>query len=739
MLTPRSLLAAAAACLFALAGCQQPSPSRPAPWPWRPLVSSPTQSPAEAPPDTEDPYRLAAERIRAILEQQKSQGRLAVVMTGDRTSPILWHCASVLPVYLEKAGLDVLARRDVQGLIRREGASIWTDPSPDTLAAIARAGRVRRLVMVRPGARSAYFSVLDPATRTIDGDGQVEMAGEVTHQFRPFPPAEPVDAVMIAWTAALRREESRQALDVCRTMAEGDMFFDMGLWAESEACYALAVQRGYGPAHLPALLAARHIEERLSDAVGEVERLLRTDRTLGRPLRAVHALLLAAKGETEESQSILLALAREDVRALYLAGMLFDTPGVADRLSAAAARGDAQAQTLLARDLLNEGKLEAAIAAAQDVVRRDDRAAGGYEVLAAACMAKGDVDTAASAARAAVMIDPEAVGARETLAQALILRKAFDAALETLDEGVEAAPFSEILLLRKADLQLRLRMFDRAERSYRAALALRPSLEYARQQIASLFLLKGEPARAAAVLGETPPSERGTRYVLLMAEALAGLRKPDEAVRLLRPLTRTPAAEIQARLLLGQILLESGNRPAALNEAQMAANRATQTQSRLAGAAYAGLARVMLALGETEDADGASAEALRRSPSAVGVLLARASVLVALGRLDEAARLAAEARATEPFDPAAYEALGDVASARGLWSLAAQYWQTAMALSPAGDSVAWKLAEMYHSGGRDPALARLYYELCARRDGPHARAARDMLDKMAAPPAAPSP
>jgi tetratricopeptide (TPR) repeat protein len=696
-------------------------PARPTPRP-----SGTRRTPGEA----ADPAAAAARRVASLLGEQTEPGRGAVLALEARDQPWMWHAAAVLPVYVEQEGLRCLSRRALVEAMRGAALSPWPRLSRGALAHLARQASLGWWLELYGDPKGIRAVLVKAGTAPQPLDEWVIAVGPKTDQtIAPFGPVEAVDAVLIDWTAVLRATEARQGLELARTMVEGDLLFDMGRWAEAAARYESASENEYLPARLLALLSLTHVPEACDEARRDADDLADEPGAPRSLALALKATAMVRDGDRAGAEAILREIAPGSARAVLLYNALCDTPEALALLEAAAQRevGAPVCTLALAENRLRNGRIEECIELARRALRVDPDAALAQALLASAQIARGDAAAAEKAAGRALELDVTLTAAYETLAQVLWMRRDYSEALRTLQTGTRNAPWSEMLWIRLGDLQMRLRLLKPARRSFGAALRLKPELSYARLRLAELLLEEGRHAQALAELDRGDEDEQSVRWEILRARALSGQGRHDRAIRVLRAAARRPEGEIEARIALSRTLEATEDGKAALAEAQMAANRAVQTRSSLAAAAFARVAEAALVLGQIEDADGASAEALKRNPGSTPVMLARVRVLMARENWDEARALARDMREREPFSPRPYELLGDIAAARGLERRAVSLWQTALTLEPGSDELTWKIAELCRTSGQDPVLARLYYELCARAGGPHSDQARRAL------------
>ena len=371
------------------------------------------------------------------------------------------------------------------------------------------------------------------------------------------------------------------------------------------------------------------------------------------------------------------------------------------------------------------GALERAIAA----TRADPDDCDAYVVLAEAYLGKLDYENCGQAAAKALALDATSASAYEFLSRNRWWKRLYGEAIDILVLGTKNVPYSEMLWIRLGEKQMALRKLSAAEKSFRNALDIKPNLEYAILQIAKILLMQGRHAEALGELDKRSATE-SHQFRFLRAKALAGKGKSDEAVKILRDLARKPETEIEARIVLSKVYEAKSELEAALSQAQQAASRSDRADPQMAGRAFGRLATVLLRSGQIDDADGASAEAIDRAPESPEVMLARALVLAEKGQPGEAKTLALDARKLNPFMPEVYLTLGEIAIKAKVPSLAANYWQTALYLDPRNEGLCWRLGEVYRTGVRDAALARLYYTMCANLKGKHSTNAEEMLRRM---------
>lgn len=269
----------------------------------------------------------------------------------------------------------------------------------------------------------------------------------------------------------------------------------------------------------------------------------------------------------------------------------------------------------------------------QHALAVDPNFAPAWHGLAGAEFSVGDFAQAREHWETALRWKPDYVEAKVSLAYLCVQQRQFDRARELLEKALHLDPFNNAALLNQADLDLRTGHIRQAVRDARLVLSRSPG----------------------------PKSRDGYMASCLLADARLLQDRPQEAARLLAPLTLS-----RDRLTEGENL----------------------TYRLIVGA------RTCLALGQLSKADMLSRMAFRRSQN-VDTLLLMARVRTALGEYDVARRLIQRVSRVMPWNPWVYIEAARVNLASGDRMTALSNLESARQCRPSDSLSLWETGRLY--------------------------------------------
>ncbi len=391
--------------------------------------------------------------------------------------------------------------------------------------------------------------------------------------------------------------------------------------------------------------------------------------------------------------------------------------------------GDPGARIGLARFQANDGDLDGAMKAVQDVLATSPGLAEALALKAELHLARNEIEPAAAALREVVKVDPLNVGARTTLVSALIGERRFDEAAAELAAMRKAMPgdlrgryleavlefrrgqpqkakdailqvlkvapdhLPSLLLAGVVDYQLG--QFGTAEEYLRRVIVRSPDQLYARTVLALTLLRLGQPAKANEVI--QPALARGGKSPFLLraaGEVAFANNDPKRAAELYERAVAQDQGNAGARVRLGVARLAAGDPDAALRELESAAQMDPDSTQ-------ADLGRIATHISRREyDKALAVAEALvKKQPKSALAEHARGSILLARGDR-KSARASFEKALDLQFDylPAALSlARLDIADKEP--AVARQRFEAIVAKSPKNEQALLLLAQMQLATG----------------------------------------
>jgi putative PEP-CTERM system TPR-repeat lipoprotein len=396
--------------------------------------------------------------------------------------------------------------------------------------------------------------------------------------------------------------------------------------------------------------------------------------------------------------------------------------------------GFAPARLGQARLAALEGRVDEAIAIADEAKSADAKIVDAYLLKAELLSLRGDAGAAREELRRALDADPGYLPARFALISQLIDARDLDGASAQLGEARKYARgdlrinyFEGLLALRKGDVQ---RARDHVLQVLKHAPDHVPSLVLA----GAVELRANLPLAAEAYLRKAvsrAPEHLGAQRMLIGALLRAG--QPAKAIEALQPLMKHAAgADPQLMMLAGETHLANGDLKQAANYFAAAASSDTQKV-----AARTRLGQIALATGQTE---AGIRELEAASELDAGQYQADLALIVGHLRANRPDRALAAARNLEkkqPDNPLSHHVLGVVHAARKDAAAARRSFEKALALQPSYLPAAQALAALDVSE-KNPQAAKARYEAMIAADPKNEQiplALAELLARTGSPPA----
>lgn len=387
--------------------------------------------------------------------------------------------------------------------------------------------------------------------------------------------------------------------------------------------------------------------------------------------------------------------------------------------------------------LLTEGKLDEALADAQQAVKLDPRSVEAQFLLGAVHQARRSPDEAAASFREVLRLNPRAAAAQTRLAALELERGAFGAATELAEQASRGQPGAlepRLLLTRsllaRGDLDrattairqllaefpqvgsvhaqagmlaLRRGELANARASLERALSLDPDLVEPLAGLAALDVRDGAPDRARArIEARLKRTPRDATVLVLAARTWSATGDRGRAEEFLRQAIESDPADLNAYAVLGQLYIEQGKLELALAEYEKQAAR----QPGAVGPAT--MAAVILeALGRKDAARQRLERIVEADPRAAVASNNLAYMYASQGeQLDRALQLAQAAKAELPDDPAVSDTLGYVYIRKQLPKLAMPLLQFAIEQRPTQAEFHYHMGLAYSQAGDADAARR---------------------------------
>ncbi len=373
--------------------------------------------------------------------------------------------------------------------------------------------------------------------------------------------------------------------------------------------------------------------------------------------------------------------------------------------------GFAAARMGQARLAALDGRIDEAIAIADEVKAGDPKNADAFLLKAGLLAAKGEAEAARAEVRGAVDADERHLPARFALISQLIDERDFDGAAAQIAQARKHARgdlrvnyFEGLLALRKGDVQ-------------RAREQVLQVLKHAPEHVPSLVLAgavelqSNQPLAAEAYLRKAVsqvPEHLGAQRMLVGALLRAG--QPAKAVEALQPLMQRAGADPQMLMLAGETYLAHGD----LNKAAgYFASAASSDAQKVA--ARTRLGQIALATGRTEagirELEAASELDAKQYQADLALIVGH----LRANRPDRALEAARNLEKKQPDNPLSHHVLGVVHVARKDNAAARRSFEKALALQPSYLPAAQGLASL-DLAEKNPGSAKARYEAMIAAD-----------------------
>ena len=214
------------------------------------------------------------------------------------------------------------------------------------------------------------------------------------------------------------------------------------------------------------------------------------------------------------------------------------------------------ARSRLANLLAQEGRLEEAVEAYQELLRISEIEPSGWENMASALLLLDRTEEALAITERAVAEAPWYRELQVLRGEALEKAGRLDEALLAYEKAIELRPEVPDNHWRHGSVALELGDEETAERDFRESLTQDPSFEEGRTALVRLLSRSGRAAEALAVAEEGEADSEMARVAL--SEAYLASGRFDEARAILEEVTRTNPDNSQALALLGPVYGRSG-------------------------------------------------------------------------------------------------------------------------------------------------------------------------------------
>lgn len=328
-----------------------------------------------------------------------------------------------------------------------------------------------------------------------------------------------------------------------------------------------------------------------------------------------------------------------------------------------------QARGALATSLLGRGDKATGVPLVTELLEKDARNEQGLLLRAGLAMEEGRVEDAIGDLRTILRDVPDSARAHALLARAHDMQGSKDLAEDHFARSFAAGRTQPTFGMAYAEYLLRNGKPQKVEEVLREVLRNAPDNVQAMRMLAQTYVATGKLADAQAVaeqLGkmggqavaasqvqgavfqaqrnfnegvaafkrayELSPNEVQPMVALVRSYVQAG--KMKEAQSFMQQVVAASPANVDARLLQGQLLLQSGDRAGARQAFEAAITQAPQNP-----AGYQGLVSAYAAEQKLPEAEQAIERGLKALPSDLGLRLSRAGLLETQGKFDEAITL----------------------------------------------------------------------------------------------------
>jgi tetratricopeptide (TPR) repeat protein len=452
------------------------------------------------------------------------------------------------------------------------------------------------------------------------------------------------------------------------------------------------------------------------------------------------AALDHAAGRSDEAYKTLdgvLSSDRGNLQALLAKStMLLQDKRLDDALAAAKTATESHGQSaaaffVLGRIQTARNDTDGATTAYREALRLNPRATGVQLALAQIHLATGRTAESVGFAEDAVRSDPSNPNARLALVRGLLARGDLQRAERELAQLVAAAPNSAAVRVQNGILHARKKNPAAARREFEQALAADPSSIEAIGGLAALDLAAKQPEAARARVGAranqpdaTPPMMMVAARTYIATGDLAG------AEQMLRRILQKDPSYLHAYGALGEIYVRRGQLDAALTEFDAMTKRHPKPVAALT---LTGM--ILQSQGKVADARSRFERVLQIDPTAPVAANNLAWMLAESGgNLDVALQLAQTAARGLPDSPEVSDTLGFVYFKKDLLPQAIQTFRSTIEKDPTKPEYHFHLGQALAKAG-DQAGARqhLTEALRLKSDFPEAAAARSLLETLGSP------
>ena len=396
--------------------------------------------------------------------------------------------------------------------------------------------------------------------------------------------------------------------------------------------------------------------------------------------------------------------------------------------AAAADPGSAGAHYLAGSVHAALGHRDEAVAAFNEVIRLNPRAAAAQTQLARLSLQRGDPNTAMDLAKSAVRNAPNSPEAHLALIRALLAKHDFAQADVTLKPLEKAFPNAVPVLVSRGTVDLFLQRLPSARTAFDRAAALDPAnAEVLRGQIAlDLAMKKPDEARkrAEAWVEKNPTNSNG---LLALAQVYGAQHDAEKVEATLKRIIQQNPAELTAYAMLGRAYIAQNR----LEDARKQFEDVVAKQPKALGAATM--------IGMIYEMQGLKSEARRQYEKVVhqdataGVASNNLAWMYVEdgGNLDLALQLAQNAKSRLPNRPEVNDTLGWVYYKKDLATLALPALREAVDKDPSNPTYQYHLGLAYaKTGDRQKAKEALQRALAIKADFSGAEDAKKVLETL---------
>jgi tetratricopeptide (TPR) repeat protein len=333
---------------------------------------------------------------------------------------------------------------------------------------------------------------------------------------------------------------------------------------------------------------------------------------------------------------------------------------------------DLQANFLMGRVHLSQGKGNQALSAFQNVIARRPEALEAYLYLAETHVLMGDLPQAVAMLQQGLQIAPASKALYVALARAQISRKDYKAAEAAYAQAMRIDPGDFKVQAELGDFYLSIKELDRAEREYAEIVSKYPAEATGCLKLARLYFQRQDPTAAL--------NELHQGYV----------RNPGSAVLLQELVLNLTAAK------QGEAALEICRRRLAQNEQEAFTHNL--------------LGRVLAHQGNVKEAEAAFLKASELAPQWQEAANNLAALYLHQNRTDEAVQKLEQALRQNPVNQAAYSTLGAIYEQSAQYPKAIDIYEQALAKLPDASKSAQRLAFLlceFNKGAQDLERAQL--------------------------------